>query len=648
MLTPKSYAGYALSAFTALLKDCAATYPGLRQDFSRDLSRLGSAIESHGIRFVTETMPAYLKHLDQCLDKRHLSPTRLTHFGVRKRGSAIPSFFQGLALRVFDDSGELKPNYDKNAVRWLRQLLGVFRKFRLDCGPERKDLAIQEFVEVDGECFIASHNWNGGIAPSSVLKDGSQCFRDALSFSDLPHGFVPHTLYGLLSSVQKAADLMTCMLGPFDPSEWRFQHGPGAVSDARFGSYKYDFPSWSDRLDSVFPYADFALPSYSQLRDTVAYRGTHSDSSERGGKIACVLKTTKSPRLIALEPTSSQWAQQSLLSYFYKRTSETLISRFVDFTRQDLNASAALEASSLSDAWTVDLSSASDRISCWHVERMFRSNHSLLDALWASRSQYVDQDISSASPRTIWLKKYSTMGNGTTFPVQSLFFLAVIIGVTAYLRNTTVLAVMKDQDPRKVRVFGDDLVIPSDVAKVVVEVLETLGLKVNRNKTFGGLAFRESCGVDAFDGTDVSTTSILDFQERTRPGSIASCVAVHNNLFQAGYWHTAQYLRKTVDLLGIHNIREVPVGSGLFGWFSYYPTRNQHVKTRWCPDRQVLLERSLQLSSKSERLQPTSAAGLLQYFTEAPKVARSAVSTLGHLAYRARVRLRPGWAESVN
>jgi len=647
MSTPKSYAGYALSVFSALLKDCAATYPGLRRELNRDLIRLGSAIESHGIRFVTETMPSYRKHLDQCLDKKCLTSTRLTHFGVRKRTSVIPSFFQGLTRRIFDDSGELKPDFDKDAVRWLRQLLGVFRKFRLDCGPERKLIALKDFVEVDGECFIPSHNWNEGVAPSSTLADASQDFRDAIAFADLPQGIAPPMLYGLLASIQKAADYITCSLGFFDPSEWRFHHGPGAVSDAKFGSYKYDFPTWSDRLDSVFSYADFALANYGQLRDAVACRGTHSDSSECGAKIACVLKTTKTPRLIALEPTSSQWAQQSVRDYFYKQVAHSPISRFIDFTRQDLNACAALEASSQSDAWTIDLSSASDRVSCWHIERMFRKNAGLLNALWASRSQFIRQDISSAIPEVIYLKKYSTMGNATTFPVQSLFFLAVIIGCAAHLRRVPVGYVVRNQDCRKVRVFGDDLVVPSDIASVVVEVLEILGLRVNRDKTFGGFAFRESCGVDAFLGQDVSSVSILDFQERTRPGSIASCVAVHNNLLVAGYVETAQYLRTTVEALGLRNIRELPVGSGQFGWYSFLPSSSPFIKRRWDGDLQVAVERVLVQESVNTRVQPTNASALLQFFTEASDVVSSAYSTIGHLARRAQVKLRLRWVEVV-
>ena len=120
--------------------------------------------------------------------------------------------------------------------------------------------------------------------------------------------------------VQQSADLITSMLGVFDPHEWWPKHGPGAVSDQRYGSYKYDFKTWPERLDSVFPYADFAFANYAQVPLIPIDSDLHrSLSVEKPAKLCAVPKTLSKPRLIASEPTSSQWCQQIIKDFFDSR-----------------------------------------------------------------------------------------------------------------------------------------------------------------------------------------------------------------------------------------------------------------------------------------------------------------------------------------
>jgi hypothetical protein len=87
------------------------------------------------------------------------------------------------------------------------------------------------------------------------------------------------------------------------------------------------------------------------------------------------------------------------------------------------------------------------------------------------------------------------MGNATTFPVQSLVFWSIC--VAALQRHGF-------HQPGAVFVFGDDIVIPSECAELVINELESFGLLVNRTKSFWRGAFRESCGVDAFNGVNVT------------------------------------------------------------------------------------------------------------------------------------------------
>jgi hypothetical protein len=437
MQDQNSYAEYVLGFFHELLVDCSCWYPALTKEFNRDYQRLCSAVNSHGIRFVLDTMPAFRKHFDKCLSEGHLTPSNLTHFGVVKKGEAIPRLFRGLTSRVFDRNGMLRGQPDINAVRLLRQLLGVFRKLRIQANIKDSGNAIRDFYQTDMAVRSGDLNWDdhdsfreevdGNDKTFVSLIDPYQSrsadlFPEGNSRTSIPIRDIRRTLVNL----QRIADYIASALGSFDPHEWVFRHGPGSVAGQSYGSYKYDFKRWPDRLDSSFPYADFAIANFScgDLEPIEAARA-RGFSHELPAKLCAVPKTIKAPRLIAVEPVALQWCQQAVCSYFYSKMGSTFLSKFVDFRQQEKNGRLALEASHSRSHATIDLSAASDWISCWHVERLFRRSPMLLRALQATRSVWIKQDICKYSPGFHKLRKYSTMGNATTFPVQTLFFTAI-------------------------------------------------------------------------------------------------------------------------------------------------------------------------------------------------------------------------------
>lgn len=71
----------------------------------------------------------------------------------------------------------------------------------------------------------------------------------------------------------------------------------------------------------------------------------------------------------------------------------------------------------------------------------------------------------------------SPMGNGYTFTVMTLLILAISRQLDTFSH-----------------VFGDDLIVHSDVAHTCLAALEAIGFKINEKKTFLGGNFRESCG----------------------------------------------------------------------------------------------------------------------------------------------------------
>lgn len=657
MLGLKSYAEFVRGTYNALIVDCALQYPELAKEFKRDYSRLSSAIDEHGISFALDVMPRFRKHFDKCLDNGRLIPSNLLHFGVDKRKGPIPRLFRGLILRVFNRDGILQHCPDLEAIRLLRQLLGVFKRMRIDSSPLSCYEAAEEFIRTDMEVRHGTLDWasRDSFVPDCDARlsfldhlDSSISHENQLelALTDTPSPLIPRAL---LEKVQQVADLITATLGSFDPCEWRLRHGPGAISDQKFGSYKYEFKHWSDRLSNIFPRDMFAHANLSLAYDEgeVEKLTSGSHSNDLPSRLIAVPKTLLKPRLIASEPTSYQWCQQAVKDYFYTRARQTFVGSFVDFRRQDLNGRLALSASRSGSHATIDLSSASDLVSCWHVERLFRRSPSLLQALQATRSAWIGQEISSRAPRYHMVRKYSTMGNATIFPVQSLFFLSLALGSLAYARDLKVgYKMMRSLGKMEVRVFGDDIIVPKDCSGTLVELIGALGLRVNSDKTFLNGLFRESCGVDAYGGHDVTTVSILDVPRRASPGSIVSSVDVHHNLCNAGLVTTAAFIQKTAARAVSDKIRYVKHGSGLFGWSDLFGESPTLTKVKWDTQLQRRVVRTFTTCVVEERIPPTESSGLLQFFTEAAKTVTSAVSTLGYLGQRPQAKLRLGWAPS--
>jgi len=89
-------------------------------------------------------------------------------------------------------------------------------------------------------------------------------------------------------------------------------------------------------------------------------------------------------------------------------------------------------------------------------------------------------------------EKFSSMGNGFTFPLETLIFWG--------------LAASCCENNSDASVYGDDIVIPTDKYDLLVEVLQVCGFEVNVGKSYNTGLFRESCGKDYFSGIDVRPT----------------------------------------------------------------------------------------------------------------------------------------------
>lgn len=641
-----SYDSYVLGLYNAIFADIGVQFPRLQKDLKRDFSRLSSCVETRGLSFLMIDLVDFGKHFDKCLSKQRLTLSGLPFQRAYKKGTVIPRLFKGLLLRVFTPSGELRTDCDVQAIRALRQLYYMVKKFRVACSYERNLTVVRSFYAIEAGLRRGSQNWDiddpiwGGNKAS--LEDFARPSQDSNQldlFEDQVDESNQSSALPALSAIQKVADIVSAELGVFHPLDWRAKHGPGVVSDLKRGLSKYSFPYWPEKLERIFPYADFAFANYGLWSDVVARQKRAPFDNEPPSRLILVPKTLKAPRLIAAEPAAHQWCQQVVKDFLTSRVQESWLGRFINFVNQRPNQDLALLGSRSGDLSTIDLSEASDRVSTYLVERIFRRNTSLLDALHATRTRSVRNTTTYGLDTVTMLRKFSCMGSACTFPVQSLVFLCIALGVTLQCRGIPVTIRNIRKLSGEVRTFGDDIIVATDVAERVAEVLSLLGLRVNPSKTFWSGNFRESCGLDAFGGNDVTPTYIMSLPQRSKPESISSVVSSHNNYLAKGWLQAAAYLEQTVRR-ECKSILSVSMDSGVFGLQTYDLPNNQHLKRRWNTRLHRLEYRSICVQTQSIRTRDQGESMILQYFTERPRPSDAWVAGVSSIP---RIKLTSRW-----
>ena len=644
-----------LKVYECLFIDAGNAYPELRDEFRSDLAHLTSFVTERGIDAFCIDLPAVGKHFDRCLSEGTFTISGLPLTKRCPRCVMYPQFLRGLHEKVFHKTGCLKEDCDNEAILFLRQFYYCAKKVELDCPLENVLDSVKDFFETDDHLPDPEGFWQADCPTNEAIEESYTGFCRSMIYTSRV-GADDHQLRVLLKNLDFVSGLISTVLGSYQPSEWKFRHGPGAVAERKGCVNKYEFVNWSDRLETEFAYADYGFYNHeSWARHVATFTGESDDKSEiadqsclpvKGpqglvtpectshdpcSRLIAVRKTLKAPRLIAAEPTEHQWCQQNIWHFLRTRTEKTWLGKFVRFGDQTLNQALSKRGSSDGSLATLDLSEASDRVTCHFVGQLFRHNLGLLRALQATRTRRIRQDINPNVPSVFCLKKFSTMGSACTFPVESIAFLAIALACT--------ITVDEMQSPKigsagnshrlscrsvlgkllaleeKVAVFGDDIIIPIDVRELMVRALEVFDFKVNTAKSFWNGSFRESCGVDAFRGVDISP-EFWRSPTKSDPESIASALTVCNNFYRRGYWRTAEHIASTVRR---SSVAIVKVGSGAFGKESFLGTNLSGLSRRIHLGLQKEQVRLLTIKSQLKRLPTGCDSMLLQYFTENPE-----------------------------
>jgi hypothetical protein len=476
---------------------------------ARDYETAVGRFEHEGFSFFTITLPDFAKDFERGLEQGKVDRQLWKSFSFRK---GLPKFLGGFLDLVFDRStGCLLDNPSIDAIFAVRQITMAMGKIELESSKRRQKLAMRSFVECEKQVKDCA------TSLSQEKLDEFSLF--ALSLWGIP-----------FQKVEKA--ILNLEVIP--------KHGPGATVDRLSGNQKYSQLEWTQRLEDVFPAGDFIIANwgYKHIFDRVTLL---EPGAERPVKVIDVPKTMKSPRIIAIEPTCMQYAQQAISLEIVRVLEEDhYLSPLIGFSDQLANRQMARKGSLKGDLATLDLSEASDRVSWRLVQALFRYHPTIAEGLDATRSRTAFVQGHGIIP----LSKYASMGSGLCFPVEAMVFLTIVLMVLCRDLKLQLNADILKYVRGNVRVYGDDIIVPVEIARSVIRELEAFGLKVNSNKSFWTGKFRESCGGDYYDGEDVTVVRIRSKLPRSRRDveELESLVATRNQFYMAGMWQVTAYM----------------------------------------------------------------------------------------------------------
>lgn len=602
-----------LSVLSNIFRDITSALPTLATELIKDEQTLQSFVRNRGVHALCMDLPAAGKHFDKCLDSGEYIPSGLPFTRRVSSQVVIPKFLRGLHLLVFDERGTLRKGVESaEAVYFLRQIYYVGKKAELAFNAEDVRREVGEFYCLDQALPEPEGFWESEAPTRRQITATYTGFRNSELLLGRREGVESRdSIKSFLTYLDFVSSCVASALGTYDPENWRLRHGPGAISEVTGPTNKYSWRGWSDRLGCVFPISRYGYHNYSAWAGKAMEEQACSD--EGHSRLIAVPKSYRKPRLIAAEPCANQFCQQNIWHYLATRVEKSWIGKSVRFRDQSLNQALCKRGSEDGTLATVDLSAASDRVTCHVVGQMFRDNPELLLALQCTRTRLISQKLHDGVPEMIALRKFSTMGSACTFPVESLIFFAVSVASVLCSRQRPLTQREVRRAASEVAVFGDDIVIPTDSRKLLFDALEVLYFKVNTNKSFGKLNFRESCGVDSFRGVDVTPV----YWKRpcsNAPETIASTVDVRNNFHRKFMLRTARYLESTVRGRAIPY---VSISSGVGGYKSFVDPPKPKI-IRWNEDLQRSEACITVASARVRRVALTDDSALLQYFTEAP------------------------------
>lgn len=499
-LRPDDHIGKSLTAF---IRDVGNQFQVSALNQKLDIITLLHRYNNEGLGFVTKTLPALGKHFDSALKSGQFTTTSLFK---RRNGSVLPCFLQGLTKKVFSNNGTLLHNPDCHAIRLVRQVCFMFYKLEGDYGQELVDECIDNFVDVDQNL----------VECDKITPDMAAC-------------------------INYASDFVTHIFRNFDPGDISPRPGPGQCSTKVPHACRFEPQVWYRKLHNAYPYYNYFYHNTDHLLARVRNYRQLQRKTRSVSRLTTVPKDSRGPRIICMEPPEFMWLQQGLARKLMKTLERHPLTRgHVNFHDQTINGNFALQSSLDGKYATLDMKEASDRISKNLVELLFDGVPRLRDALLALSTD----DIELPDGRIIEKLKYAPMGSALCFPVMSIVH--YVLG----------LAAMKVANPRdnnhelrkRLYVYGDDLIVDTKHAGYLIDTFPIYGLKFNVDKSCLSGSFRESCGIDAFHGEDITPQRVKTYAiSKSSASAIQTHLAMFHGFFQRGLWKLASVWRERLE-----------------------------------------------------------------------------------------------------
>lgn len=302
---------------------------------------------------------------------------------------------------------------------------------------------------------------------------------------------------------KRARALMHSVLGSFDYSEWadECRHSSGSSVGVPFTdtSLEKKFTLPMTVTKRAEPILKSIISDNFQLSDAVEkFNGTTLTGEWYdiidGSRATTVDKTNDKRRFICVEPTGNMYLQQGIMHMMYKRMQ--VVGLDVEQLPQRHVTEAMISSITGRNA-TIDWSSASDCVSIELLRWLLPPEW--FDVVWSVRC-----DFTHIRGKKVPLQMISSMGNATTFPLETLVFWTYAHACRLTMNRYSNSLFPEWEDLMSCSVFGDDCIVPTEVASVFMEVMTELGFIVNDEKSFyGSEGFRESCGGDFLKGFNV-------------------------------------------------------------------------------------------------------------------------------------------------
>lgn len=202
-------------------------------------------------------------------------------------------------------------------------------------------------------------------------------------------------------------------------------------------------------------------------------------------ELLTVHKNAMTDRTIFKEAGITTWFQKSIGQSIRR----CLMRHGYDLNSTEHSKEIARQGSITGRSVTVDFENASNTIAKLMIRESIKDEvwYTLLDSC-RTPSYTLDKGKSFHI-----FEMFSSMGNGYTFELESLIFVAAAEACHDYL------GLAYDD----ISVHGDDITINTEAYDLYRHFCEFLGFRVNEQKSFSSGYFRESCGAYFYDGSDV-------------------------------------------------------------------------------------------------------------------------------------------------